>query len=309
MARVETKLQLLRDRVIAVAKGYATGLYLHGGGGVGKSYTVLRALQHIDADCVTFNSRMTGRGLFDQLQKFPGSVHVLEDMEAFFSDKGAQGLLRRALWGQRREGAKGPLERRVTWTTHRKDEEFLFTGGIIVIGNRSIDDTPELRAVKTRIDCLHLDVSPAEITALIRHVASKGHDHQGMRLEPGVCLEVCEYLIHEALSVGRSLDMRLLINSFNDRLQWEEADVACHWKDLVAGRLRERPTAHPEQEVVRSRERRKQQERAIIAEILVAVPDRQDRLRLWAERTGKSQAAYYRRAAELATEQSSRLGM
>jgi len=31
--------------------------------------------------------------------------------------------------------------------------------------------------------------------------------------------------------------MRLLANAFHDRLPWEEADAACHWKDLVIEKL------------------------------------------------------------------------
>src|SRR4051812_3906087 len=82
LAQLEAKLQMVRDRVTTVAKGYATGLYLHGEGGVGKSYTVLQELERLRAKFVMFNSRMTGRGLFNKLEEFPNSIHVLEDMES-----------------------------------------------------------------------------------------------------------------------------------------------------------------------------------------------------------------------------------
>lgn len=299
LAQLEAKLQIVRDRVTAVANGYATGLYLYGDGGVGKSYTVLQELQRLRSDFVAFNSRMTGRGLYEQLEKFPHSVHVLEDMEGLFRDKGAQGVLRSALWAQRQEGSRGRLERRVTWITHAEENEVIFHGGIIVIGNRAIDDVPELHAVKTRIACLHLEVTGHEIQALMRQVAGKGYDHAGIRLEPTTCREVCEYLIQESLSLRHPLNMRLLINSFHDRVQWEQADAVCHWKDLVATRLRERPTALPNREVLRSREGQKRWEQAIVAEILAASQSPPEQVRLWSERTGKSPAAWYRRLAEL----------
>lgn len=41
----ECRLQLVRDRVGAVAAGYSTGFYLHGEGGLGKSFVVLRELE------------------------------------------------------------------------------------------------------------------------------------------------------------------------------------------------------------------------------------------------------------------------
>lgn len=45
---LEKKLHLVRDHCTAVAKGYQTGYYLFGTGGVGKSYAVLRQLESLD---------------------------------------------------------------------------------------------------------------------------------------------------------------------------------------------------------------------------------------------------------------------
>jgi hypothetical protein len=77
LARRERKLQLVRDRTRAVALGYATGLYLYGNGGIGKSYTVLTELRRLQANYKVFNSRMTGRGLYNALEKFPDATVVL----------------------------------------------------------------------------------------------------------------------------------------------------------------------------------------------------------------------------------------
>ena len=70
LARLEQKLQLVRDRTTAVARGYSTGLFLHGSGGIGKSYTVLNELVRLQANFKLFNSRMTGRGLYNVLKAF-----------------------------------------------------------------------------------------------------------------------------------------------------------------------------------------------------------------------------------------------
>ena len=298
LARLDAKLQMVRDRVNGVVQGYDTGLYLHGEGGLGKSFTVLQELPRLGADYVLFNSRISGRALYDTLEQFPSSVHVFEDVESLFSDKGAQGVLRSALWAQNNNPKAQRLERLVTWTTAHGSLRFHFTGGIIMIGNRAMDDVPELRAVKTRIACMHLEVSVHELRALMRHIAAKGFEHAGVCLEPAACIEVCEYLIEESASLARSLDMRLLVNSFKDRIQWEEEDAACHWKDLVAGRLRERLTA-PQKDVGGGREERRHREQGIVQEILAATQDRGERVRMWEEHTGKSQAAWYRRLDEV----------
>ena len=71
LASLEKKLQLVRDLVTAVAKGYKPGLFLYGSGGVGKSFTVLRHLALPSGLYQLFNSRMTPKGLFLALQRAP----------------------------------------------------------------------------------------------------------------------------------------------------------------------------------------------------------------------------------------------
>ncbi len=83
------KLDLIRDRIRSVVNAYSTGLYLFGEGGTSKSYTVLDELKTLKADYVLHNSRMTGRGLVDTLQKLPTTIHVIEDCESIFDDKRA----------------------------------------------------------------------------------------------------------------------------------------------------------------------------------------------------------------------------
>src|SRR4051794_39086737 len=90
LASFERKLHLVRDHVTAVGKGYKTGLYLYGSGGVGKSYTVMRHLEGLEIAYQLYNSRMTAKALFLALQNAPDAVHVLEDMERITEDPDAQ---------------------------------------------------------------------------------------------------------------------------------------------------------------------------------------------------------------------------
>jgi hypothetical protein len=299
LANLETKLQLVRDNVAEVVQGYTTGLYLFGEGGIGKSYTALKELDELKADYKLYNSRMTGRGLYNALEKFPDSIHVLEDMEQITRDRGAQGVLRSALWGQRREGGKGPMERVVTWSTYKMEHSFIFTGGVIMIANKPLADLPELQALKTRITCVHLRVTDAELTAMMRSVALKGFEHDEQQMTPAECLEVCEFLFHQSRSLHRALDLRLLVNGFMDYLAWQACAAGCHWKDLVATRLKERPITFAVPPMLGTRADRKRREQAIAAEIVAATGDRHERLRLWVERTGKSEPTLYRRLAEV----------
>jgi hypothetical protein len=299
LAALETKFQLVRDYVTEVAGGYTTGLYLFGEGGIGKSYTVIRELDRLKSDYKLFNSRMTGRGLYNSLERFPDSIHVLEDMEQLFRDRGAVGVLRSALWGQRRDGGKGPMERTVTWSTWVMEHAFVFTGGIIMIANRPLADLPELQALKTRIACMHLRASDGELTALMRSIAARGYEHRGRVLAPAECWEICEFIVEQSRSLHRAVDMRLLVNGFMDYASWQEGDAGCHWRDLLATRLKERPITFAVPPDLGTRADRKRRELAIAREIVETTTDRHERLRLWAERTGKSEPTLYRRLAEI----------
>src|SRR5271167_1948772 len=170
LGTLEKKLHLVRDHVTAVGKGYKTGYYLYGYGGMGKSYTVLRHLESLDVPYQLFNSRMTAKGLFLALLKAPDAIHVLEDMERLTKDPDAQGVLRSALWAQPGH------DRVVTWTTATDgSQRFIFRGGLILISNRPLADLPELRALATRIEVHRLEVSDVELIALMRNLATEGY--------------------------------------------------------------------------------------------------------------------------------------
>jgi hypothetical protein len=294
---LEPKLQLIRDRVKGLVTNVHTGFYLWGEGGTSKSYTTLETLRACKADYTLHNSRMTARGLVDVLQKMPSSVHLLEDCEAIMSDKTAWGVLRSALWSQSR---KRPPERRITWTAYQTNIDFIFTGSIILIANRSIDDMPELRALKTRIDPHHFTATFAEISAKMREVALDGYVFGDDYLPPVQCFEVAAYVIKRMRSINRPLDMRMFMTGLRDYIQWKTGHSETDWHGLIDARLRESAS------VVSERQKdRLARERAIAVEIK-NMPNltKDEREKLWKERTatlehpeGRAIASYYRRLA------------
>lgn len=299
LASLEAKLQMVRDYTASVAEGLTTGFYLHGPGGCGKSYSVLEELDRRRVPYKLFNSRMTGRGLYNALEAYPDGVHVLEDMEQLFRESGARGVLRSALWSQAGKDVRLPQERLVTWTTYKTEHQFVFTGGIIMTANRPFPPVPELDAVKTRIAYMQLVVSDNELIALMRTVSAGGFRVGGVGMDPAECQEVCEHLVDQARGLNRQLDMRTLINAYKDYLQWRECQSGCHWRDMVATRLKERPIGLEEVKTFRDRAAQKQDELELAAEIAAATSDRQERLHRWHERTGKSEPTLYRRLEEL----------
>ena len=239
LGTLEKKLHLVRDHVTAVAKGFKTGYYLYGTGGSGKSYTVLRHLESSDVPYQLYNSRMTAKGLFLTLQWAPDATHVLEDMERLTKDPDA---------GASSAPPSGPQpghDRVITWTTATDGKQrFVFRGGLILISNRPLADLPELRAMATRIEVHCLEVSDAELAALMRELAGKGYRlHGKVGIGPEECLRVTEYLLKECRAVGCPLDLRLQQKAFQSYLQFAADCSVSHWEDLVAASVR-KATCH-----------------------------------------------------------------
>lgn len=298
LQQLEGKFRLIRDYTRSVATGRTTGFYLYGVGGSGKTHNVVAELKERNVPYKLFNSRMTGRGLYNALERFPDAIHVLEDIEPLFRDGGARGVLRAALWGRPRGNDDGPPERPVTWTTHLMEHSFIFTGGVIMTANRPFPNLAELDAVKTRICYMQLVVSDNEMMALMRRVSLDGYRIADEIMDPRECLAVCEFIIEECLGLRRLLDMRLLFNSFADFLQWRECQSGCHWRDMVAARVKERPTRIREARSMTDRDAQKREEQQLAAHIDANATDGEEKNRLWREGTGKSPATFYRRLRE-----------
>src|SRR5262249_13685333 len=203
-----------------------------------KSYTVEQTLKKLGKPFKLSNTRITAKGLFELLRAFPDDIHVLEDVETLFADKNSFNVLRSALWGQ--EGAGGGQDRRVDWYIAGHPEEFIFTGGIILIANCRLDDVPQARALKTRIVAVHHQPTNEEIAALMRRIARQGHRHGPHRRPPEECLEVAQEIIARSQRLERNLDIRLFVNGGQDRLQWKDGASVAPWVELLESRLKER---------------------------------------------------------------------
>jgi hypothetical protein len=294
-ASLERKLQVVRDLTTAVARGFQKGLFLYGKGGLGKSFTIIRQLEALDVPHLLFNSRMTAKGLFQTLKRAPDVVHVLEDMERLTKDPDAQGVLRSAMWAQ------PGRERIVTWTTATDgSEQFIFRGGLILISNRPLADMPELVALATRIEVHRLEVSDAEVEALMRDIASTGHMRDSkVLIEPSECVEVTEYLLAECRRAGCPLDLRMQHKSFQTYLQWDSDHSVCHWKDLISASVREAAYHFQYEPDTSPREERRVRRRNVLREILRQEKDAREQERLYTERTGASRADFFRRKREI----------
>lgn len=293
LASMDKKLQVVRDRVRTVTGGYRSGFYLWGEGGTSKSYTVEQVLKEEGKSYKLTNCRVTAKGLFTLLRDFPDAIHVLEDAETMFKDENTFGVLRSALWGQ--AGADGRQERVVCWRTAKQPEEFVFTGGIIIIANCPLEDVPQLRALQTRIPCLQYQPTNEEVAAKMRSIAARGHRHEEHELSPEKCLEVAKAIVERSTKLNRNLDLRLLVNTFQDRIQYENKHSESHWLELLECGLKGRATPS-KGGGVRAQTMDKELE---VARRIANLPTR-ERLEAWKNETGKSRPVLYRRLADLA---------
>lgn len=290
------KQQLVRDRVAGVVLGQP-GLIVHGAGGTGKTYVVQQELERLNARYRLWNSHLTAFSLFAVLEQYPDHIHILDDLEELLRDRTALGVARSATWPSRR-GRDGNPERVVTWSSRGRTREFVFRGGIILISNRPLNSMPELQALATRLTPVELAVTDQEAAAFMRRAAAQGYRvGDQLLLGPEECAEVAEFIIRQSARLGRRLNLRLLQHGYADRIQADDHAAGLDWQDLVASRIAGEPSIVGSIQPVGIRAQRKTKELAVAREIVAMEPA--IRLQRWMDETGKSQAALYRRLAEL----------
>jgi hypothetical protein len=276
----------IENAVVSLAEGLDTALFLWGEGGTGKSYTCNQKLNDLQASYILHNSRLTGRGLVDALEAAPTAIHWIEDAETLLSDKNAIGVLRSACWSQSK--AK-PKVRQITWTAHRVHKRFDFTGAILVVSNASlVDSVPEIRALRTRVKVLRIDVSPFEVLALTKAICQQGYQLGPYRMTPSECWTVTKFVMEHVALLQHSLDLRLVLGGFHDFLLSRDHPAATlAWQEILKARMAGSPTAYktPRQKAV--------EEKLLALEIYGKPLTQKEKIAEWTGKTGKNRASFY----------------
>ena len=105
LANYECKLQLVKDQTTLCARGYWSSLYVHGSGGIGKSFAVLSQLDAMGIKPVLHNTRLSGPAFFNSIEQHSKELHVIEDVEQVFLEHTNMSLVRLCLVGS--EGQDG----------------------------------------------------------------------------------------------------------------------------------------------------------------------------------------------------------
>ncbi len=294
---LKRQIMVVKDRVRGVVKGVYNGMYLYGRPGTSKSFTVCSTLDTLAVKYSFSKGHLTPIGLFDLISENRDRVIVLDDVSAIFNQPIALQLLMAAL-GSRHDGSG---VRHVRYKTAKGDVVVDFTGGIICISNLPLDGHHNeiLGALNDRIFVINFEPSDNQIIALIESLASKGVGGT----TPKKCQTVCRFLINECKARDIRLSVRLFVDKAIKDFQLHEMGATeTHWKDLIVSNLEQQlvELQHPTNDL--SRTEQVEAERRIALDIFLTFEERSERIENWKERTGKSQAAFYRRVKELREE-------
>ena len=300
LADLARRLAVARDYIRGVARQYATGLYLFGRPGAGKTRTVQDVLEREIGELYCYQrGHLTPVGLFELLADHPDEVIVLDDLVTIFKSDMALQILLSAL----EHPAPGNRTRTRVLTYRRMGEEVRvpFRGGVICIANRELHDDDMLGAFKSRVHALYYDPSDGQLSAaLMLYIADKGWPAGRPSIPPAKCVEVARFVIGEMLRLGCRFDLRFVRQTrLPDYWKWKDGATESGSARPGDGRHRAAPDRGAAFDGQLTREERKQEEYAVLREILRAHPSREERVRAWTSRTGKSERAYYRRLGEM----------
>lgn len=292
-----SQIKVVKDRVRGVVHGKHTGMYLYGREGTGKTHTVCSLLDRLAVNHTHANGHLTPIGLFDLLALNRDRVIVLDDVSSIFNQPIALQLLLAALGNPHDDSGV----RWVRYKTAKGDVQVPFTGGVVAISNLPLDGHHHaiLRALRDRVFTINYEPSDEQIIALIQHIASTG-----LNGVPSVsCLKVCIFLLNECQLRDVRPSVRLFVDKAMKGFELHEAGLTeTHWKDLIRSNLEQQlvELKHPTNDL--SRAEQIAAERRIALDILLSFELKSERIEQWKTRTGKSQAAFYRRAKELRAE-------
>lgn len=297
LKELRSKQSLIRDRIRAVVRGHANGIYLHGRPGLSKTFLVRTTLEKLGTRYEYSNGHVTPLGLFELIEKSPNSVIVLDDVSSIFTQPMALQILLAAL-GTPHDGSK---TRTVRYKRANDDRVVHFSGSIIAISNLQLAGHANhvLDALRDRVHVMSYEPTDEEIEASIHEIA--GTSPRGVSSSDAV--RVASFLLDSCRESGVRPSIRLYVDkALTDFQLWEAGDSESHWSDLIRASVQQSVIVQERPLRDISRKEQIDSERRLVQAICEQFPCRKLRVAAWVARTGKSQAAFYRRCRELRCE-------
>ena len=215
---INDRFDFTEQLVTMVATGQTASTILVGEGGLGKSYTVTKALKasglrdisemepgSVVAPRMAFRvikGFSTAKGLYRMLYENRNSIIVLDDVDSLLKDPDALNLLK---------GALDSYDKRIiSWNTNVADDgmprSFEFTGGVVFISNIRIDKIDQ--ALRSRSMVVDLSMTMDE---KIERMGSIMEDPAFMPDVEMNCKKDALELISQYKDVAKEVSMRTLI--------------------------------------------------------------------------------------------------
>jgi len=206
-----------------VCKDFAKSLIITGEGGLGKSYTTLKAMESVNAVYKKVSGHSTARGLYNLLYDFNGSIFLFDDCDSILEEKVSQNILKIAL--------DTNDQRIISWAAKMPKnseypQEFEFTGRIIFITNKPRNKI--FQPLLTRGFKVDLSMTTQEKIERMSHIVPAVC--QKNEISPNVGYQALDFLNRyqnsvKELSLRSLMDVVRVINA-GDR-EWERLAMYC----------------------------------------------------------------------------------
>lgn len=217
---INERFEFIENYVSMVAEQIQPSVILTGSGGIGKTFTVNKALKaegFVDVSNLesfvegqalprkhyrVVKGYSTPKALYRLLYENKNSILILDDCDNVFSDAVAANLLKGAL--------DSNAERIISWNAESRDEDlprsFRFTGGVIFISNLNKDKIPQ--ALRTRAVCVDVSMKLEEKIERMKHILE---DSEFMPEADLAIKRTALSIIDQHKAQAREVSMRTLI--------------------------------------------------------------------------------------------------
>lgn len=212
--KVNDKFSAMTSLVEGVVLRKLNGLLIHGEGGIGKTHTIISALEKCGLNdnkffFKRFSGHITPLQLFITLEKFNSKDTVLlfDDCDAVFMDQTSLNIMKAAM--------DTTKKRSVAWQSSMNTantDSFDFEGNIIVITNSAIPKNMHTKAFFDRIHNFLLRLSPEERIVRINQISKAIADDTNVTEETRSVL--VQWLI-EHVSDAENLTLRTFLKLCN----------------------------------------------------------------------------------------------
>ncbi len=279
---LEEKQSLLAHHVRMVARGLTNGLFVSGGGGVGKSKVIAETLAAEGVLPVLINSHITPLSLYAALHDHrQDKVLWLDDADSMYTNMPILGLLRSALWGT----AEGRV---VTYSSTQLaglPGSFEFQSRLIFTANSVPKRNEAFKAVLSRVDVFELVATNDELLEQMDVLARDGFGS----LDAAACKAVVDFIRHAG--GNRQLSMRLYESSLR-KVEYA-VTTGTDWRDLVRSQL-DQLGSKDREGVPKPLDSKGHDLRCMALAVEKFPASARQQEEFWCESTGKSRATFFR---------------